>query len=97
MSAGRTPEQIQEDVAEILRNFHGREYSEPIGRETRFFADMGLASIDAVVLGETLEARYGRRLPFGDLMAELGQKTDRDIRLGELFDFLNRHLNQPAG
>ena len=36
-------------------NFHGREYSGPIGPETRFFADLGLASIDAVVLGETLQ------------------------------------------
>ena len=30
----------------------------------------GLASIDAVVLGETLESRYGRKLPFHELMAE---------------------------
>jgi acyl carrier protein len=97
MSAGRSLGEIQEDVAEILRNFHGREYSGPIGCETRFFADMGLASIDAVVLGESLESHYGRKLPFGDLMAELGQKAERDIKLGELFDFLHKHLNQHAG
>ena len=84
------------DLEGIFRNFHGREYSGPIGRDTRFFADLGLASIDAVVLGEMLESHYGRKLPFGDLMAELGQRTDRDLRLGELVAFLETHLNQPA-
>lgn len=81
------------DLAEIFRNFHGREYSGPIGRETRFFADLGLASIDAVVLGEMLESHYGRKLPFGELMAELGKRADRDMRLGELVTFLETHLN----
>ncbi len=89
--------QILADLGEVLANFHGREYSEPIGRETRFFADMGLASIDAVVLGETLEARYGRKLPFGDLMAELGARADRDLSIGELVDFLRKHLADPGG
>lgn len=83
---------IQADVARILSNFEGREYPDEIGRETLFFADLGLASIDAVVLGETLQTYYGRALPFGELMADLGQRTDRDLRIGELVDFLTRHL-----
>ncbi len=86
-------DQILDVLTGIFRDFHGREYSGPIGVETMFFADMGLASIDAVVLGETLESHYGCKLPFGDLMAELGKKTDRDIKIGELVDFLQRHLN----
>jgi acyl carrier protein len=88
-----TPETCLDDLARILADFHGREYSEPIGRDTRFFADLGLASIDAVVLGETLETHYGRTLPFGELMADLGQRTERDLRIGELADFLARHLS----
>jgi acyl carrier protein len=91
-----TSDSLLSDLEGIFRNFHGREYSGPIGMETRFFADMGLASIDAVVLGETLESHYGRRLPFGDLMAELGKRSDRDLRLGELVSFLETHLNTPA-
>lgn len=83
---------ISADVAELLRNFEGREYSDEIGSDTRFFADLGLASIDAVVLGETLQTHYGRMLPFGDLMADLGRRTDRDLRIGELVDFLALHL-----
>ena len=92
MSA-RSPTQLLADLEDVLRNFHGREYSGPIGRDTWFFADLGLASIDAVVLGEMLEERYATRLPFGELMADLGSRSNRDLRLGELADFLDRHLN----
>lgn len=88
--------QILDDLTGIFRNFHGREYTEPIDAETRFFADMGLASIDAVVLGETLEQHYGHKLPFGDLLAELGRREDRDLRMGELVGFLQRNLNRPS-
>jgi acyl carrier protein len=84
--------QILDDVARILANFHGREYSGTIGPETRFFADLGLASIDAVVLGETLESFYQRKLPFGELMADIGRREERDMKIGELVEFLHRHL-----
>ncbi len=82
---------IWAELTRILADFQGREYSGPIGRETRFFADLGLASIDAVVLGETLEAHFGRPLPFGEMMADLGKRVDRDMTLGELAAFLARH------
>jgi acyl carrier protein len=84
---------ILDDLGAILRDFHGREYDGPIGRDTRWFADLGLASIDAVVLGETLEHHYGCKLPFGELLADLGRRTDRDLRIGELADFLHLHLS----
>lgn len=84
--------EIMADLTRLLRNFHGHEYSGAIGPQTRFFADLGLASIDAVVLGETLEQHYGRRLPFSTLLAELGQRADRDITIGELTAFLHRSL-----
>lgn len=82
---------ILAELATILSDFGGREYSGAIGPETLFFADLGLASIDAVVLGETLEVHYGRPLPFASLMAELGTRTDRDLSLGELSAYLQNH------
>jgi acyl carrier protein len=85
--------EILDDLAEILASFNGRDYSGTIGPETRFFADLGLASIDAVVLGETLQEHYGRPLPFGELMADLGRRSERDMKLGEVADFLVRHLS----
>jgi acyl carrier protein len=84
--------EILADLEGLLRDFHGRSYSGPLGPRTRFFADLGLASIDAVVLGETLQHHYGRPLPFATLLADLGRRTERDISLGELADFLETHL-----
>ncbi|MDR3636530.1 MAG: phosphopantetheine-binding protein [Isosphaeraceae bacterium] len=84
------------DVTQILADFHGQDFLGAIGPETRFFADLGLASIDTVVLGETLEHHYGRTLPFADLMADLGQRKDRDLSIGELVAFLHRHLGQAS-
>ena len=46
----------------------------PIDPTTRFFADLGLASIDAVVLGEAIQQRSGRRIPFDQLLADLGRR-----------------------
>ena len=94
MTTPATEPEILDDLARVFADFQGREYSGPIGPETRFFADLGLASIDAVVLGETLQDRYGRPLPFGELMAELGRREDRDMTLGELAAFLAQHLGR---
>jgi len=84
--------EILATLARMLADFQGREYSGPIDRETLFFADLGLASIDAVVLGEELQAHYGQAIPFGEMMAELGKLEDRDLNIGELADFLAKHL-----
>ena len=64
----------------------------PIEPETRFFADLGLASIDAVVLGEAIQHHFGRPVPFDRLLAELGRRDQRDLAISELVAFLQRHL-----
>lgn len=87
-----TQDDIFNDVVRTLSELHGHDYSGSVEPGTRFFADLGLASIDTVVLGEALEHRYGRRLPFAELMAELGQRADRDMPVAELVGFLHRHL-----
>jgi acyl carrier protein len=92
MSEQVSEREILDDLARVFAEFQGREYSGAIAPATRFFADLGLASIDAVVLGESLQERYGRPLPFGELMADLGRREDRDLTLGELSAFLARHL-----
>ena len=87
---------ILDDLAGLLRDFDGREYSGPIDRSTRFFGDLGMASIDAVVLGEKLESRYGRKLPFHALLADLSRRGADDLELGELVDFLHTLLTRPG-
>ncbi len=79
------------DLSEVFRNRLGLSELGDLEESTRFFADLGLASIDAVVLGEALRARYGPSLPFGELMSTLGRREDRDLTIGELADFLRTH------
>jgi len=87
---------ILADLTSIMRGMTDWEYSESITRETRFFADLGFESIDAVVIGELIEAHYRQRFPYAQFLAELGERNQRDMQLGELVDFLRRHLNSSA-
>jgi acyl carrier protein len=83
---------ILDDIAAILSSHLGVQSSIPIKEDTLFFADLGLASIDAGVFSEALARHYGRSLPFSELMAEIGRRTERDLSIGELIDFLYIHL-----
>jgi len=89
----RTKQQIVADLAELLSDFQGREYSDEIGPQTLFFGELGFASIDAVVLGELLEERYGQKFPYGDFLASMRDSQAQDIELGQLADFLWRNMN----
>jgi acyl carrier protein len=84
--------EILRDTVATLEEQLGVSSSTAINEETRFFADLGLASIDAVVLSEALQKHYERPLPFNDLMAEIGRRTDRDLSIGELVSFLSANL-----
>ncbi len=84
--------EILDDITAILSDQLGVQSSGSIDMETRFFADLGLASIDAVVLSEAIQNHYQRPLPFHELMAEIGQRTERDLSIGELVTFVSAHL-----
>lgn len=87
----KTHQELVDELAGLLKDFGGREYSGPIGPATRFFADLGFSSIDAVVLAETLEQRYERKFPFHEFLEELRRRQATDIEIGELASFLERH------
>lgn len=88
----RTHAEIVADLAGILRNFEDREYSGHIGPETRFFSDLGFASIEAVILGEKLEEYYGRKIAFHKFLAQAMQRGAEDLEVGELAAFLETDL-----
>ncbi len=92
MSALKSEDVILEDLRCVFRETLGVDPVTPIDPATRFFADLGLASIDAVVLGEAIQQRSGRRVPFDQLLAELGGRDQRDLRVSELITFLQCYL-----
>lgn len=90
----RTPEQIFRDLARVVASaFPDRDISVEVGPGTRALADLGLASIELVVLGERLEQFYGRKLPFGPFLAGLRNRGAEDLELGELVRFLQAHVS----
>ncbi len=86
-------DQIRADLGDVVRRaFPDRDFADDVTDATRVFADLGLASIDVVVLAERLEQHYGRRLAFNRFLGELRTRGADDIVVGELVAFLDREL-----
>ena len=85
--------QVREGILELLAQLADDwEYDGEIGPETAFIADLGLESLDIVVLGTMLQERYGR-LPFPEFLDEIGQRPieQRDLTVDELVVFVCEH------
>lgn len=71
-------------------------FSNPINEETYLMRDLTVESIDVVMLIVAIEEQFDRKgLPFEELLMVDGRYVE-DIRVGEIADFLEKHLNQPA-
>jgi acyl carrier protein len=82
--------QVLGDVLELIDELSGDwEFDGEITPETRFLADLGLESLDLVVLGTMIQHRYGQ-LPFAEYYAEIGQRPveERDVSVSELVAFI---------
>jgi len=85
--------QVVEGILALLREAQGDwEYDGEIGPETRFVADLGLESLEIVVLSTMVQQQYGR-LPFPQFFDEIGQRPveERDVSVVELANFVCEH------
>ena len=90
-------ETILNDVLKLLNELaRDWEYSGEITPDTWLFADLGFESIDAVILASFVQEHYGQPLPFPQLLAEIGQRQVKDLRISELVAFIQKHLNATA-
>jgi len=88
----RTANELLADLAKVVRHaFPDRDFPDDVALSTRVFGDLGLASIELVVLAERLDAHFGRRLPFGTFLKGLRDRGAEDLELGELVAFLQQH------
>jgi acyl carrier protein len=81
---------VLDGVLELLDELAGDwEYDGEITPETRFVADLGLESLEIVVLGTMLQQRWGK-LPWAEYLDELGQRPldERDMTVNELALFV---------
>ena len=68
------------------------EYDDEITPATRFVEDLGLESLEIVVLGTMIQQRYGK-LPFAEFLEELGNRPveERDLSVADLVRFVCAH------
>jgi acyl carrier protein len=89
-----TPDpQVLQGILELLDEARGDwEYTGDIGPETSFVSDLGLESLEIVVLATMVQQRYGR-LPFPQFFDEIGQRPEdeRDLTVVELATFVCEH------
>jgi len=85
--------QVLEGILALLREAQGDwEFDGEIGADTRFVADLGLESLEIVVLSTMVQQQYGR-LPFPQFFDEIGQRPveERDVSVVELATFVCEH------
>jgi acyl carrier protein len=88
---------ILSDVLQLLNQLaRDWEYSGEITLDTWLFGDLGFESIDAVVLASFVQEHYGRTFPFPQLLADIGQRETKDMRISELVSFIHQHLNSAS-
>ena len=91
-----TDPQLLAEVLKLMTQLAGDwEYTDAITPSTYLLGDLGLESLDLVVLGTSIQQRYGR-LPFAEFLAEIGQRPvqERDVSVGELVAFVSQHRTQ---
>ncbi|MBV9745353.1 MAG: acyl carrier protein [Acidobacteriia bacterium] len=92
-----TQEIVLTDVLDLLQQLaRDWEYSGEITPDTWLFGDLGFESIDAVILASFVQEHYGRPFPFPELLAEIGQRQVKDLKIRELVEFIYQHLNRTA-
>jgi acyl carrier protein len=90
--------EVLSSIMALLNELKGDwEYGGDIAPDTRFIADLGLESLEIVVLSTMIQQQYGR-LPFPEYFDEIGRRPidDRDVTVADLVGFVSthRHLTQ---
>ena len=68
------------------------EYDDTIEPQTRFIADLGLSSLDIVVLSTMIQGQFGK-LPFPAFFDEIGRRSteERDVSVSDIVSFVSAH------
>jgi acyl carrier protein len=85
--------QVLQGILALLDEAQGDwEFAGEIGPETRFIADLGLESLEIVILSTMVQQQFGR-LPFPQYFEEIGQRPvdERDLTVAELAMFVCEH------
>ncbi len=86
-------QEVLGSVVGLLEELKGDwEYDGEIIAETRCIQDLGLESLEIVVLSTMIQQQYGK-LPFPAFLDEIGRRpeAERDLTIAELAQFVCRY------
>ena len=81
---------VLESLNELSKDW---DYSEPVGSATLLFSELGLDSLDLVVMGTGMQEHYQQQMPFAEFLSAVGERGQRDVAVSELVDFIDTQLN----
>ena len=87
-------ETVLAELLDLVNELAGDwEFDGEVTPDTYFLRDLGLESLDLVVLGTSIQYKYGP-LPFAEYLAEIGQRPveERDLRVVDFVDFITTSL-----
>lgn len=64
-----------------------------VSESTGLFGNLNWRSVDLVVLANDIQDHFGQTFPFVDMLAERELAGQHDLTVGELTDFVHRHLS----
>jgi hypothetical protein len=85
---------VEAEVLDLVNELAGDwEFDGEVTPDTYFLRDLGLESLDLVVLGTSIQYKYGP-LPFAEYLAALGQRPveERDVRVSDFVEFITTSL-----
>ena len=92
-----TYDQVISDVLGLLDQLSDDwEYSGEITAETGLLTDLGFESLELVVLGVSIQEHYSEQIPFEEMLSDIGKRKLPDIYIGDLVDFIHKHLERAA-
>lgn len=92
--ATHTQDEIFSLVLDLLSQLaEDWDYDEEVTADTWLVKDLGLESIDVVVLGTSIQDRLDANLPFAEFLSAIGQREVRDIQVRELVQFVVEHAD----
>lgn len=80
---------VRELLGQLSRDW---DFPGEVGPGTRMFGDLQFESLDIVVFGTAVQEHYGCEMPFAQLFSAIGESGTRDITVGEMVAFIERHL-----
>lgn len=67
-----------------------------ITAETSLFRELGMESLEVVILATAIQEHFQKQMPFAEFFAEIGARGQGDLTVSELASFVSDHVGAAA-